>query len=102
MCHYARMASDRVRELKAILDRVAEQAELDKDYDPDEDKSLRAEAISAFVAGGASLLEEATTALWGYYRATIDEFSPEQRREYGLLPRSPTRRTSRERVQLPA
>jgi len=84
MCHYARMASDRARELKAILDRVAGQAELDRDYDPDEDESLRAEAISAFIAGGVRLLEEATPALWEYYRATIAEFTQEQRREYGL------------------
>jgi hypothetical protein len=78
------MASDRVRELKAILDRVAEQAEFNGNSHPDEDESLRAEAISAFVAGGVHLLEEATSALWEYYRATIDEFTPEQCREYGL------------------
>jgi len=78
------MASDRVRELKAILDRVAEQAALDPDYDPDEDEGLRAQAITAFVAGGIRLLEEATPALSGYYRATIAEFTREQRREYGL------------------
>jgi hypothetical protein len=84
MCHYAGMASDRVRELKAILDRAAGQAEPDKDYHPDEDESLRAEAIGAFVAGGVRLLEEATPALWEYYRAAIAEFTPEQRREYGL------------------
>jgi hypothetical protein len=40
--------------------------------------------VSAFVAGGVRLLEEATPALWRYYRTTIAEFTPEQRREYGL------------------
>lgn len=84
MCHYAAVASDRMGELKALLDRAAGQAELDKDYDPDEDEGLRSEAVSAFVAGGVRLLEEATPALWRYYRDTIAEFTPEERREYGL------------------
>ena len=84
--HHPCMASDRVRELKAVLDRVAEQAELDADSDPDDpdDQRLRSEAISAFVAGGVGLLEVATPALWEYYRATVDEFTLAERRDYGL------------------
>jgi hypothetical protein len=44
MCHYACVASGRIGELKAVLDRVAAQAELAKDYDPEEHESLRMEA----------------------------------------------------------
>lgn len=78
------MASDRVRELKAILDRVVARAGFDRDVGPDEDESLHAEMVSEFVAGGVRLLEEATPALRRYYAATISEFTLEERREYGL------------------
>lgn len=80
MCHYACMASDRARELKAVLDRLARQAECGSD----EDESRCAEAVSAFIAGGAGLLEEAAPALRRYYRSAIAEFTPKLQREYGL------------------
>lgn len=85
-CHYVRVASDRARELKAILDRAARQAAVDVHGGPEEDDGpLRAaEAVSTFVAGGVRLLEEATPALWDYYRATVTRFTPKQRRDYGI------------------
>ncbi len=50
MCHYARMASDRVRELKALLDRLAERAEFHGGPTA-EDQILREEVIGDFNVG---------------------------------------------------
>jgi hypothetical protein len=77
------MASDRVRDLKALLDRLAERAEFDGEPTA-EDQVLRREAIGGFVAGGAQLLEEATPFMWAYYRSTAAEFTPEEQARYGI------------------
>jgi hypothetical protein len=76
------MASDRVRELKALLDRLAEQAEFGGDPAP-EDQVLR-EVMRDFIAGGVELLDEATPFLRAYYESTVGEFSAEQRVDYGM------------------
>jgi hypothetical protein len=83
VCHDAHMASNRVRDLKALLDRLAEQAECDEEPTAEE-QALRREAISGFIAGGAQLLEEATPFMWAYYRSTAAEFGPEERAQYGI------------------
>jgi hypothetical protein len=77
------MASGRVRELKALLDRLAEQAELDGDPTA-EDHILREEVIRDFIAGGVELLDEASPFLRAYYESTVAEFSAEQRVDYGI------------------
>jgi hypothetical protein len=77
------MASDRVRELKPILDRLAEQATFQRELTPD-DQVLRAEVIGGFIAGGAELLDEATPFIWAYYRSTAGEFTAEERLRYGI------------------
>ena len=83
MCHYARMASDRVRELKALLDRLAERAEFHGGPTA-EDQILREEVIGDFIAGGADLLDEATPFMWAYYRSTAARFTPEERVHCGI------------------
>jgi hypothetical protein len=77
------MASDRVRDLKALLDRLAGEADFDEDP-TDEEEALRLEAVSSFIAGGPQLLEEATPFLWEYYRHTVAAFTPEDRAQYGI------------------
>jgi hypothetical protein len=77
------MASDRVRELKTLLDRLAEQAEFDGGPTA-EDQILREEVIRDFIAGGTELLDEATPFLLVYYQSTVAEFSAEERVEYGI------------------
>jgi hypothetical protein len=52
------MASDRVRDLKALLDRLAERAGFGGEPTA-EDQALRGEAIGGFVVGGAQLPDEA-------------------------------------------
>ena len=77
------MASNRARDLKALLDRLAEQAEFDGEPTA-EDQILRTEAIGGFIAGGPQLLDEATPFMWEYYRRTAAEFTSEERGRYGI------------------
>ena len=63
MCDDARMASGRVRDLKALLDQLAASVEWG-DRITAEDRTLRSEAIGRFIASGALLLDEATPFLW--------------------------------------
>jgi hypothetical protein len=77
------MASNRVRDLKAQLDRLAKEADFDEDP-TDEERALRLEAVSGFIAGGSQLLEEATPYLWAYYRQTAAEFPPGERARNGV------------------
>jgi hypothetical protein len=97
VCHDARMASNRARDLKALLDRLAEQAEFDGQPTA-EDQILRAEAISGFISGGPQLLDEATPFMREYYRRTAAEFTPEERARYGI-PRIPDSADIWEHVQ---
>jgi hypothetical protein len=83
LCNDPNVASMRVRDLKVILDRLAEQAESSAEPTA-EDQILRAEAIAAFIVGRPELLDEATPFLWEYYRYTAAEFTPEQRVRYGI------------------
>ena len=59
LCDDARMASDRVRALKSLLDQLAGSAGDDHEITA-EDLALRSEAIGRFIAGGARLLDQAT------------------------------------------
>jgi hypothetical protein len=77
------MASDRVRDLKALLDQLAENADWD-DTAAAENLALRSEAIGRFIAGGVQLLDEATPFLWEYYRDAAAEFTSEERARYGI------------------
>lgn len=77
------MASDRVRVLKALLDRLVERTEFDGEPTA-EDRILREEVIDGFIAGGADLLDEATPFMWAYYRSTAAGFSPEEWGRYGI------------------
>jgi len=77
------MASTRVRDLKALLDRLAAEAEFDEEPTAEEE-ILRRQAIGGFIAGGAQLLDEATPFLWAYYHRTAAEFTPEERARYGI------------------
>lgn len=77
------MASDRVRELKALLDTLVERAESDGELTA-EDQILREEAIAGFIAGGAELLDQATPFMWAYYRSIATGFTPEERVDYGI------------------
>jgi hypothetical protein len=77
------MASDRVHEVKVILDRLVERAEFDGEPTAD-DQILREEVIGGFIAGGADLLDEATPFMWAYYRSTAAGFTPEERAGYGI------------------
>ena len=77
------MASDRVRDLKALLDRLAERAEFDGEPTA-EDRILRGEAIGGFIASGAQLLDEAIPFMWAYYRSTVAEFTPEEGVRYEM------------------
>lgn len=83
MCDDARMASDRVRDLKALLDQLAASVEWD-DRATAEDQALRNEAIGRFIAGGAPLLDKATPFLWAYYQHTAAELTFEERARYGI------------------
>jgi hypothetical protein len=84
LCHHGGMASDRVRELKALMDHLAERAGSGGRELTADDLPLREEAIAGFIAGGAALLDEATPFLWEYYRGLAAEFTPEQREDYGI------------------
>jgi hypothetical protein len=77
------MASNRARDLKALLDRLAREA-APGDEPAAEEQVLRRQAIDGFIAGGPQLLDEATPFLWAYYRHTAAEFTPEERATYGL------------------
>jgi hypothetical protein len=77
------MPSTLVRELKAILDRLAEEAGFEEDP-VTEEGILRKEAISGFIAGGPQLLDEATRFLRAYYWSTAAEFTPRERIQYGI------------------
>lgn len=77
------MPSDRVRFLKALLDRLAQKAEFDGEPAP-EDETVRAEAISRFIAGGPQLLDEATVFMWAYYRRTVAELAPHERGRHAM------------------
>jgi len=77
------MVSDRVLALKALLDQLAEQAQLDGEPTA-EAEFLRAEAISRFIAGGAPLLEEATPFLRACYGRTIADVTSKERVRYGI------------------
>jgi hypothetical protein len=83
MCHHARMASDRVRELKAVLDRLVERAEFDGEATA-EDQVVREEVIGGFIAGGVELLDEAMPFMWAYYRSTAAGFTSEERVRSGI------------------
>jgi hypothetical protein len=77
------MPSDRVSELKALLNQLAKRAGFDREPTP-EKQVLRSAAIGSFIAGGTQLLDEATPFMWAYYRATATEFTPEERIQYGI------------------
>ena len=77
------MASGRVREVKALLDRLAEHAGFNGGPTA-EDQALREEVIRDFIAGGVELLDEATPFLRAYFESTVGEFSAEQRVDYGM------------------
>lgn len=77
------MTSTRLRDLKTLLDRLAEQSEPGAEPAAD-DLVLRAQAIGAFLSGGPQLLDEATPFLWEYYRSTAAEFTPEEQGRYGI------------------
>lgn len=78
------LAPDRVHELKAALDRIAIFAGPEENDSPEYDEALREETVSAFIAGGAGLLKAATPRLWKYYHDVADEFTPEERVDYGI------------------
>jgi hypothetical protein len=77
------MASNRARDLKALLDRLAGEAQPAK-QSAAEDQTLRSETVSGFIASGARLLDEATPFLRAYYRRTAAEFTPEERARYEI------------------
>lgn len=83
VCHDAGMASDRARELKTLLDQLAERAISRRELTAD-DQNLRGQAISDFIEGGPELLDEATPFLWEYYGHTAAEFTPAERAQYGI------------------
>lgn len=76
------MSSSRVTQLKELLDRLLDGADLDTASA--EQKILLEEAVNNFKAGGSGLLDEATESMWAYYKHTASEFSAAQRSEYGV------------------
>ncbi len=69
--------------LKAHLDRLLDEAELDGDFTTEERAAFE-EAKSRFREVGAEVLEQVTDDLWAYYRSTADEYTPQQRLDYGI------------------
>ncbi len=77
------MPSPLLRELKALMDRLALAAGCEADPVTDEGM-LRGEAIGGFIAGGPQLLEAATPFLRAYYWSTAAEFTPRERITHGI------------------
>jgi uncharacterized protein DUF6985 len=77
------MPSALVRDLKALLDRLAEEAGFEENP-VTEEGILRREAIGGFIAGGPQLLDAATPFLRAYYWSTAAEFTPRERIQYRI------------------
>lgn len=77
------MATDRVIELKRILDAQARMPRPENEPNDDE-AALFEEAIGKFLSAGPEVLEEATEALWAYYRSVASAFTDAERLAYGI------------------
>ena len=75
--------SNRVHELKHLLDELLASAVDDLSIEPDL-RSCVNESVANFVRGGAQLLDAATSYLWAYYRNFAGSFSAEERAAYGI------------------
>lgn len=64
------MSSDRVNELKRILDRLVSEPDVE-DEPSAEEQFVFDEAIANFRSRGPELLDEATEFLWAYYRRAL-------------------------------
>jgi hypothetical protein len=70
--------------LKSALDALLDQEDqLDAEFTEEQERA-RQQAARNFRESGPGLLAGATAYLWEYYRATTDEFTPEQCRDYGI------------------
>jgi hypothetical protein len=70
--------------LKSTLDALLDQEDpLDAVFTEEQERS-RVQAANNFRRSEPDLLAQATPYLWEYYRATMAEYSPEQRKEYGI------------------
>ena len=65
------------------LDRLLDDSVLDDEFTP-EDLAAVDEAKRRFRDAGPGLLARITADLWAYYTATADEFTPQQRLDYGI------------------
>lgn len=71
-------------DLKARLDLLIPQIDLfDGEFTPDQLAAFDA-AKRSFLAAGPEILAAATEHLWAYYRGTAEEFTPEDREDYGI------------------
>lgn len=71
------------RALKLRLDAVLDEAEPDGDSTPD-DQALFDDARRRFRDAGPEVLDRVTDDLWSYYRSTAEEFTEQQRSDYGI------------------
>lgn len=69
-------------QMKASLDELCEQADLD-DLGSD-GRALGEVALRNFRSLGGGALAEVTPYLWQYYRSVAQEFTPAERAEYGI------------------
>jgi hypothetical protein len=73
----------RVSLLKRQLDQLVDQVEDDGEPGAEERLSFTT-TVANFKRGDATMLAEATSSLWAYYRSVASEFTPEQRAAYGI------------------
>jgi propanediol dehydratase large subunit len=81
------MPSTRVVELKQVLDEAARRggpADEDEDEGTADEQAARAEAVAAFLAAGAELLDSATPHLWAYHRFATSTFDADEMEDYGI------------------
>lgn len=71
------------RALKSRLDALLDEAKLDGEFGRDDLASFH-EARRRFLGAGPELLERATDDLWDYYKSTAEEFTSQQRSDYGI------------------
>ncbi len=70
--------------LKAELDRLLDEVELDVDDPTPEQRTVLELAAGTFKRRGPEVLEEATPYLWEYYRWMLSLPGPEDREEWGI------------------
>lgn len=69
--------------LKSRLDRLLDEAQFDGDF-TSEDLAAFEEARRRFREAGADVLEQVTGDLWAYYRSTAEDYTAQQRSDYGI------------------